>query len=168
MNSRYCGYWAASLLTALLCGGCSTSEPAPPPPSDRLVFVEIHDRTPLEIAKATSEVFRRAGYTAVPLPPNKDHGLMFEKKGTSRDFMLYGAWSGSVWYRVRLNIKTLEDKHHVLECDVFRVADHGDIRFEEETRVSMTRKPYQALLDQIKTELNPASGGTNAPASSGS
>ena len=109
----------------------------------------------MEVARTLSQVFRDAGYTAAPLPPNKDMMLMFEKQGGTGDMLLYGDWSGKPpWSRVKLNIKSRDPQNHLVECNVYRVLDRGDPRFEEETRTRINRKAYQELLNLAKAKLD--------------
>jgi len=158
-SSSISGYQQRLALSGLLlslllsCWGCKSTKPEPP--TDSLAFVEIKGKTPLEIARAISDVFREANY--LPARPVANHKmmLMFEKEGTTGDFLMYGDWSSNKpWYRVKLNVKDLGPETQLVECDAFRVIGHGDPRFEEETKLShFKRKPYQELLDQVKERL---------------
>jgi hypothetical protein len=156
---------AVSLTCLWLLAGCKTSTPSPRL-SDSLAYVEVTGRTPLEVAHAVSEVFREASYSPARLPANDDMRLMFEKETGKGDLVLFGDWSGkNLWHRVRINIKPLDAQRQLVECDVYRVLDRGDPRFEEESKLStLKKKPYQEILDKVKARLNTTQ--TAAPASS--
>jgi hypothetical protein len=146
-----------SLLLVCATIGCKTQPPEPAPPEcESLACVEITGYTPIEIARTISAVFREAGYQPAPLPANTNMMLMFEKEGSTSEMLVYGDWSGKkLWQRARIHIKSRDQQRHMVECDVFRVLDHGDPRFEEESKLSrLKRKPYQQLLDEVKTRLN--------------
>jgi len=123
------------------------------PDVNALAFVEIHGHEALEVARAVSEVFREAAFRPAPLAPNKVMKLVFEKEATMTDSVVYGDWSGKVWYRVKISIETPDLNVHLVKCDAYRVVGHGDPRFEEETRISFRKGPYQELLDKVKARL---------------
>jgi len=121
-----------------------------------LVFVEIKGKAPLEIARVISEVFKEAHYVAARPAANHKMMLMFEKEGNTGDMVIYGDWSSNKpWYRVKLNIKSLDNETQLVECDAYRVSEHGDPRFEEEKRLSRFKKgAYQDLLNRVKDRLS--------------
>jgi hypothetical protein len=68
--------------------------------SDTLAAVEIKGHTTMEVARTISEVFQAAGFEAVPLRPNNDLKMQFDKPGNTGDAVMYGDWSfKKVWYR---------------------------------------------------------------------
>jgi len=146
---------ALLLVIASLGPGCKSK---PPPPSKSLAYVEIKGKAPLEIARAISAVFKEARYVPARLPPNHDMMLMFERQGNTGDMLLYGDWtSNKPWYRVKLSIKTLDSETQLVECEVFRVKEYGDPKFEEETKLTHSKKGhFQELLDQVKQRLDSA------------
>ena len=146
--------WSGLLIFLAWVGlGCKTTQG---PPTDSLAFVEIKGKTPLEIARAISDVFHEANY--IPARPAANHKmiLMFEKEGNTGDMLMYGDWSGKKpWYRVKLNIKTLNAETQLIECDAYRVTEHGDPRFEEEKSLSRLKKGvYQDLLNRVRDRLS--------------
>ena len=133
--------------------GCKSPQGAA---SDSLASVEIRGRSALEVAHAVSEVFREASYAPAHLPANNKMMLMFEKPTGTSETVIYGGLSGKLWHRVKINIKSLDEQTHLVECDACRVLDKGDPRFEEETKLSrLNRKPYQHLLEAVNARLNP-------------
>lgn len=126
------------------------------PDTDSLAFVEIKGKTALEIARTISEVFREAHYAPARPAANHKMMLMFEKEGTTGDMLFYGDWSSKKpWYRVKLNIKSLDAETQLVECDAYRVLEHGDPRFEEERQLSRLKKGhYQDLLNRVKERLS--------------
>jgi hypothetical protein len=143
-----------SVSAGLWCG-CRSANPVAGNPS--LAAVEIRGHSSMEVARAVSEVFREAGYVPLPLPANKNMSLVFDKQGGTTDRVVYGNLVGSeVWYRIKINIETIESNTHIVSGDAFRVIDHGDARFEEETKLSALKSStYQELLDRVKARLNP-------------
>jgi hypothetical protein len=141
------------LAALLVAGGCQS--PSPVPNCNSLACVEIIRHAPMDIARTVSAVFTEAGYQVAPLPPNNQMMLMFEREGSTGETLAYGDWSGKKpWKRVRIHIKRVGEEKSRVECDVYRVLDHGDPRFEEEAKLtSLKRKPYQELLDQVKARL---------------
>jgi hypothetical protein len=139
-------------LLVMFCGpGCRSAPPALQ--SDSLSSVEVHASEPFAAARAISEVFRSAGYIPLPLGANDDLRLAFEKESTITDTVLFGGFSGKVWERVRLRIQVIGPGIQIVHCDGFRVVDHGDSRFEEETKTSMRRGTYRELLQRVKANL---------------
>ncbi|MGA2864659.1 MAG: hypothetical protein ABSF95_09240 [Verrucomicrobiota bacterium] len=147
---------AAWLAVCACLGGACQSPKAPG--HESLAAVLISGQTPLTTARAVSDVFQKAGYTPVPLPPNKDTRLVFEKPGGALATVLYGDWEANkVWYRVKVRIDALGADLQLVTCDVFRVLDHGDAHFEQEQKVTPLKKgPYRHLLNQVKARAGGA------------
>jgi hypothetical protein len=138
------------MVCAWLGGGCRSVEG---PGHDSLAAVVISGPTPLETARAVSEVFQQAGYKPLPLPENHDMRLAFEKPAGAMATVLYGDWDrNKVWLRVKVRLAGLDEGRQLVTCDLYRVTDHGDAHFEAEHRISHVKKgPYRDLLDQVKT-----------------
>ncbi len=105
--------------------------------------------------ESTAElVFKDKGFAVAHHTPGT---FVFEKKGTSMNTLVYGDWSpDSVWVRVKLFVRELPPSPEVLvECNAYMVSgDHGDIRFEEEHKLTrMHRGKYQDLLEEISKRL---------------
>lgn len=123
--------------------------------SDSLASVIITNRTMLEVAKATSEVFQEAGFMTVPLPQNNDNVLVFEKEGSAGDLVLYGDWSGKrLWYRAKVRFSPMGPDTRLVTCDLYRVRNHGEEHFEEAQRLEHSKRgTYQDLLNKVKARL---------------
>jgi hypothetical protein len=137
------------MLCAWAGGGCRSVKG---PGHESLAAVVISGPTPLETARAVSEVFQEAGYKPLPLADNKDMRLVFEKPAGAMANILYGGWApNKVWSRVKVRIAGLEEGRQLVTCDLYRVTDHGDAHFEVEHKVSHGKRgPYRELLDQVK------------------
>jgi len=137
----------------LMCG-CKTAPPGPP--TDSLAAVVIQEKTQIEIARTVSQVFQDAGYTPTPIPANNRMMLVFDKPGSTSANVVYGDWSGGVWFRAKVDIRSFDATSQIIECDAYRVLGRGDTRFEEENRLSKLYKgAYQDLLNKVKATLNP-------------
>ena len=149
--------WPWIVLLAV-CGwsgwGCRTAQG---PESGSLASVEIKGQSLLEVAQATSEVFRAAGYTTIPSSSKYETKLIFEKVGTKGDVLLYSGWHGTeVWYRAKITFINLAPETQLIKCDGYRVLDRNDLHFEQEKKLSWSKKgAFQDLLDQVKARLNP-------------
>ncbi|HXP62494.1 MAG TPA: hypothetical protein VN829_18490 [Dongiaceae bacterium] len=147
------GAWLRLAAVAMLCagpgGGCRSPKG---PGHESVAAVIISGPTPLETARAVSEVFQKAGYQPLPLPDNKDMRLAFEKPAGAMASVLYGDWDANkVWARVKVRIAGLEDGRQLVTCDLYRVTDHGEPHFETEHKLShVKRGPYRELLEQVK------------------
>lgn len=152
-----CRFRVAVLLVCVLgLSGCKSPEG---PGSDSLAAVEIEGHSFLEVARTTSQVFQKAGFTPAPLPPSKEEQrkLVFERPGTGGDSLLYGDWSGgTIWYRAKVTFTEMGPDKQLVRCDAYRVLEKGSRHFEEEHKLSrMKAGAYQKLLDQVKTTLQP-------------
>ena len=70
--------------------------------------------------------------------------------------LMYGDWTpGKVWVRVKVYLRHLGSPNEILlECDAFMVNNYGDVRFEEEYKLSkMRRGTYQDLLEEVKKRV---------------
>lgn len=142
------------LLMALT--GCK-SAPTPTAANDAMAWVAIKGKEPLEIARTVSEVFKNAGYEAIPLPKNKDFKLKFEKPAGAGTSVLYSDWSfKQLWWRALVEIKQDKEDTCVVTCNAFRVNERGDPHFEEQKKVTKVGSgPYKDLLNEVKKRLNP-------------
>lgn len=140
---------AVVMLGAWVEAGCRSPQG---PGHESLAAVVISGPTPLETARAVSEVFQTAGYKPLPLADNKDMRLVFDKPAGAIATVLYGDWSpNKVWSRVKIRIIGLDEGRQLVTCDLCRVTDHGDAHFEVEHKVSHAKKgPYRDLLNQVK------------------
>ena len=155
MTSNTLWFWIVLLAVCGWSGwGCHTPQG---PGSGSLASVEIKGQTLIEVAQATSEVFRAAGYTTIPSSSKYETKLLFEKAGTKADALLYSGWSGGeVWYRTKITFVSLTPETQLIKCDAYRVLDRNDPHFEEEKKLSWSKKGvFQDLLNQVKARLNP-------------
>ncbi len=144
---------AAVVVSAWLGGGCRSPHG---PGYESTAAVVFGGATPLEAARAVSDVFQSAGYKPLPVGETKDTRLEFERPGSGMANFLYGDFAAnSVWSRVKIRISELEDGKLLVACDVFRVRDHGDVRFEREKKISPKKGRYRDLLEQVKTRAAP-------------
>ncbi len=147
------GWILSVFICCLLSLGCKTTKSGPA--ADSLASIEIQGHAPLEVARAVSETFKAAGYEAIPLPPNDDLRMQFEKKGGTGSSILYSDWSFQpIWYRARIKLIRTGADTVIVTCNAFRVNERGSAHFEEEHKVSgMSKGTYQDLLDQAKAKV---------------
>ena len=107
-----------------------------------------------QIESATQDVFQGHAYQVTRSRPGE---FVFEKQGSSMNTLMYGDWSpGKVWVRVKVYLRELGAPNEILlECDAFMVNNYGDVRFEEEYKLSkMRRGAYQDLLEEVKKKVS--------------
>lgn len=150
-SQRFAGlYFFLALFVALISCGCKST---PATPSNRLASVIIKDRTPSEIESAIRAVFEKHDFDPVP---RKTGGVMvFEKKGTFMNGLVYGDWySGGVWDRVNVYLGEIGPGSFLVDCDAFMVQEHDDPFFQSERKPYKTRRHlYQKLLDEVAGQL---------------
>jgi hypothetical protein len=129
------------------------------PGSDSLAAVTVKGRSMLEVAKAASAVFQEEGFMPVPQVEGKETTLVFERKGTTGDKILYGDWDTKpIWYRARVRLTPLDSTTQLVRCDAFRVKYRGETHFEEEHALSSTKAGYyRELLEKTKTRAESGS-----------
>lgn len=148
----YLGIVAVMVLAGGLTACSSTKQH---PVSDSLAAVEIKGSTTLDIARAISETFQKAGFTPVPVSTGRDTRMVFERAGSTKDAVVYGDWSFSkLWYRAKLRFASSGPDTQLITCDAYRVYNHGEPHFEEEVKLTRMKKGlYQDLLDEAKAKL---------------
>ena len=138
----------------LLAGALGCQSPHNSTPSSRLASVIIKDRSPGQLEAATQGIFQGHAYQVARGGPAES---VFEKEGSNMNTLMHGDWSpGKVWVRVKVYIRELSAPNELLlECDAFMVNNHGDVRFEEEYKLSkMRRGAYQDLLEEVKKKVS--------------
>jgi hypothetical protein len=142
-----------TLLLALATTGCrSLSGPG----SASFASVTIPDRSAIDIANATTQVFGEDGYQGGIVGPGR---MLFEKeasRGTtlSRQGLVATHEGARSLNRVKVEIVPLSDGSHRLQCEAFVVSGAGDSFAEEEVRLTNVRSgPYQSLLNKVKKQL---------------
>jgi len=143
------------VLAALIVSGCSSTSPS----GARVTVSEtIENKSLSDIRLAMIRVFQKHGYATATA-----HGrtLVFERMGDRWTRLAYGTWmSSAVWVRVKVDIVEARPGVNVLNLNVFRVTDKGDPSMEEETYFyGVKRKPFQAMLSEIKADLGAAAKG---------
>ena len=113
--------------------------------------VRIRGHTPEQIRGATAVVFQQDGFTAVDVHSPE---MIFEKQGSRWDRIVYGSWvdDQAVRLRVRVSVAPMSDGAYELRCRALRVQHKGEAGLEEETQLK-NRKPYQALLEKVRGQL---------------
>ena len=89
--------------------------------------------------------------------------MVFEKKGTFMNGLMYGDWySGGVWERVNVYYGESEPGRTLVACDAYMVQEHDDPFFQNERKPYKTRRHiYQKLLDEVAKELGGSGSGTH-------
>jgi hypothetical protein len=116
--------------------------------SHRLAAVVIKGSSPDDISASAKEVFEAHQFD---LEPEDNNELVFQKKASNMNSMLYGDWfSGPVWARAKLYLRELRPGELLLDCDVYMVQDPDDPLFQKERRVRASKSEFQKLLEEIK------------------
>ena len=98
--------------------------------------------------ESAKEVFEQHEFDAAP---EEDNELVFQKKASSMNSMVYGDWfSGPVWARTKLYLKELDPHEILLDCNVYMVQDPDDPLFQKERLVHASKSEFQKLLEEIK------------------
>ena len=107
-----------------------------------------------EIRLAALSVFQAQGYQVKSAFGRE---LIFERPGSTFDAVTFGGWMDpSVWLRVKLRIEEIRPDVFSLDCNIYRVQNHGDNIFEEESvAYERSKKPMREILGQIKAKLAP-------------
>jgi hypothetical protein len=82
---------------------------------------------------------------------------VFEKEGSKMNNFSYGSWLGDtpVYVRVKTRIVPLAEMSYRLGCKAYMVRDIGSTLEEEIALSGLRSGPYQKLLDQVASRLNP-------------
>ena len=102
-------------------------------------------------------MFGADGYAGGASGPGK---MVFEKaasRGTSfaREGLVAAGYGAQTINRVRVEIVTMADNSHRLDCQAFMVTGGSDPFFQNEVPVAHARSgPYQSLLEKVKKQLN--------------
>lgn len=140
----------SALVLLPLVPGCHSSKGQSSP---HLASVTISDRSFSQVEDVTRAVFQDHQYLGLRTRPGE---FVFEKQGTGMNNLVYGDWSTKkVWVRVKVYMRELDPSKQVLvECDAYMVTERGDLRFEEEHKLTWVhRGHYQELLDEISKRL---------------
>jgi len=151
LSRRFASIFVVMASLVLVVAGCKST---PESPSQRLASIIVKNKSPEEIETAVRAVFEKHDYE---LSPRHDEPIMiFEKKGTFMNGLLYGDWySGGVWDRVKVYYNQLEPGRTLVDCDAYMVQEHDDPFFQSERKPYKTRRHlYQKLLDEVAKELN--------------
>jgi hypothetical protein len=141
---------ALFMLAATGCGTISGSNPA----DFAAVTIEGHSRE--EIAATAIQVFTAEGYVG----GRKDSGqLVFDRDASkattvAREGVTSTFYGATVLNRVKTDIVGLGGNRFLLQCKAYVVTGGGDTFFQDETPLAnIRRKPYKALLNKVKAQL---------------
>jgi hypothetical protein len=131
--------------------GSTGCESPPIAGTGSIAWVEIKDHTPREIAQTAKTVLLHQGYK--PTHEEREE-YIFEKPGNAWNEVIDGNWGEGVAVRLKLLISPQYNDSYLLHCRVYMVRSAGDRVFEDTRELTrLKRKPYQKLLDEIKTTL---------------
>jgi hypothetical protein len=120
--------------------------------TNRMASIIVTNCTASQIDAAIRTVFER-NFT---LAGDAGEPLVYERRGSFMNGVVYGDWGDRVWERVRVYQRPLDQTRTLIDCDATMVKGHGDPFFEEEQKTYGTRKTgYQNLLNEVKKSLNP-------------
>ncbi len=130
----------------LLLGGCLSNKPG----SSSIAYVNITSHAAAAIRAETVRVFAADNYG---LTRESAGELVFERKATQRDQIMYGRYDEPLVMRVVVSIEPQRQGGCVLRADAYALHDR------DETKVlRIARRPYQDLLNRVKTNLVTALG----------
>jgi hypothetical protein len=141
--------WLRILLCSAFCVlaslGCQSTDKSA---SASFASVVISGNTPGQIRDAAVEVFGENGYKATQTDPAK---LVFEKEGSRMNNFAYGSWLAdeTVWVRVKAAIVPIGEMAFRLQCHAYMVRDRETATEEEVALSSLSKGPYQKLVDQV-------------------
>jgi hypothetical protein len=139
------------LILGLLASGCSTPH-RDISGSTRSASVIIGHRSPEQIDASIHKIFARHGYEA----KYRDHNLMFDRRGSLWDAILFGEWyGGGVWERILVFQREVEPGRALVDCDAFIVQEPEDPFFQSVHPVYRHNK-CQKLLDEAGEDLRKA------------
>jgi len=144
-----------TLLAALLAfvgAGCGATKPS----GASFASVTIKGHSKNDIARVTAQVFQEDGYRGGSM---KGHPMVFQKEGSRMTDLAYGGvadtyYGAKTLVRVKVDIVTLGEDSHRLQCQAYVVKDAGDSFFEDEQKLANIRSgPYQSLLNKVAKQL---------------
>ena len=154
---RWAVLWSVILLIGFGCRSPNARESAAPG------SIVIQGKTLEEIRHAAIVVFSREHYR---LSYSGQSEISFEKKVGGMSELIYGNWANNdqgVWERFRLSFTPDGPGLWRVDCEVFRVTNHGQGFFEDEAKLSKGRSSSsQKLLRSIKDTVD-AGGGPAFP-----
>lgn len=143
---------ALAALFALAVAGCGATKPG----SASFASVVIKGHSPQEIARVTAQVFQEDGWVGGSM---KGHPMVFQKEGSRMTDLAYGGVADTYYgaktvVRVKMDLVTLGEDSHRLQCQAFIVKDPGDPFFSQEQRLANVRSGhYQSLLNKVAKQL---------------
>ena len=129
----------------LLLAGCQTTEPTEEAnPTASLV---VREQSVTSLGQAALEVFAAEGYTPVQ---NSSQEYVFEKPAGAMSSLAYGGLLDStVWLRVIIRIRPLDDTAHQLTADAYRIRDRGGALEDQDHLGWSHARPYRSLLQAV-------------------
>jgi hypothetical protein len=143
---------ALGAVLALTGAGCGATKPG----SASFASVVIKGHSPQEIATVTAKVFEADGWAGGSM---KGHPIVFQKEGSRMTDLAYGGVADTYYgaktvVRVKMDLVSLGEDSHRLQCQAFIVKDPGDPFFSQEQRLANVRSgPYQSLLNKVAKQL---------------
>jgi hypothetical protein len=143
------GLLPLALSAAMLMTGCRSPHGQV---SNRMASIIVTNRSSEQIEAAIQAVFEKHAYEA---GKSVDDELVFEKKGTFMNGLVYGDWySGGVWERFKVYQRELRPVETVVECDAYMVQEREDPLFQKERKEYKTRRGHcQKLLNEVAKHL---------------
>lgn len=143
--------WLGSLTALTVLMGCETAGSSV---SGSHAGVTIKGHGVTDVVLTTREVFADHGFTLARAETDR---MIFERPGTKGEQVKYGSFgSTSVVIRAKVDVQEMGPETFYLRCDMFTVRDAGQSVLEDETRMILMRaKPYQSIMDEVATRLNP-------------
>ena len=143
--SRTLGQWAGVGMSILLLpwlAGCLSSHPG----SSSLAYVVIPAASVEATLAETARIFTEALYRTEHSGPDE---MVFIRDATQRDKVMFGAYdTGPLQMRVKVSIEPYPRGGHLLRADAFVVRDG-----REEKLLKLAKRPYQAMLDNVRASL---------------
>jgi hypothetical protein len=140
------GMVTAVVASLLLLAGCLSDNPG----SSSIAYVNITSHAAAAIRAETVRVFAADNYG---LTRESAGELVFERKATQRDQIMYGRYDEPLVMRVVVSIEPQRQGGCVLRADAYALHDR------DETKVlRIARRPYQDLLNRVKANLTAARG----------
>lgn len=138
----------ATCLGLVLATGCASNGSGSRGRTEVTIYgQELGDIRSVAIAVFQDQEFDLTGATR--------NELVFQRKGSTWDDVVHGTWmDDGIWERVTVSIQSEGPDIWLLEARATMVRDPDRGFFEEEKPVSrLGHKPYQNLLEEIKSRL---------------
>jgi hypothetical protein len=131
---------------ALSLSSCALFEPGGPSAA-----ITVRARSSFHVTDVVERVFIDEGYQ--PIQRGLD-GIMFERKGTKTDSVLYGNWNeGEVTQRVQVNVASRGDETYRLRCIPYVARNPHDVSFvDQHRRMQPFSLHFSSLLREVRRQ----------------